>query len=242
MARGFTRREMLIGGIGVAGLGAAGLVAANRILRKEAPASPVGLSATAPAAAVAIQRCESYEPAVVAARMKAALDGIGGLGDLVRGKSVAIKINLTGTAQDVFGRSASRTYQVHPAVVAALAAALDAAGAKRITILECCAYKQPMEAVLTKACGWDLAAVKSAGGQKVFFENTRNRGSWPSYSRLKVPGGGYLWPAFDFNSHYEKTDCFISVAKLKDHAAAGITAACKNVFGCIPMADRKSVV
>jgi hypothetical protein len=67
-------------------------------------------------------------------------------------------------------------------------------------------------------------------GQKVVFENTRNIGSWRTYSRLRVPWGGFLWPAFDVNSHYEKTDFFASVGKLKDHATAGITMTCKTVF------------
>jgi uncharacterized protein (DUF362 family) len=168
--------------------------------------------------------------------MKAALDSLGGLGTLVRGKTITIKLNLTGSGENALGRPASRTYHVHPAVAGALVAALEAAGAKRITIVECCCYDAPMEDILTKICKWDLAAVRAAGNQKVFFENTRNRGSWPSYSRLKVPWGGYLWPALDFNSHYVKTDVFISVAKLKDHAAAGVTMACKNVFGTLPMA------
>jgi uncharacterized protein (DUF362 family) len=123
---------------------------------------------------------------------------------------------------------------VHSAVVGALAAALDTAGAKRITIVESLPFREPMEEVLAKPGGWDLAALKAAGGQKVFFENTRNLGSWKSYSRLKVPWGGYLWPAFDVNSQYEKTDVFISLAKLKDHATAGVTMACKNLFGMTP--------
>jgi uncharacterized protein (DUF362 family) len=226
-----TRRELLIGGLGAAGLAIAGRFAGAAL----AP-TIADRSAMAPAMPVAIQRCESYDPAVVGARMKAALDLIGGIANLVRGKTVTVKINLTGTAQDAVGKPASRTYHVHPAVVAALCSALDAAGAKRITIVECCAYKESMETVVTKACGWDVAAVTAAGGQKVFFENTRNRGTWPSYSRRKVPGAPYLWPAFDFNSHYDKTDVFISVAKLKDHTAAGFTGACKNIFGSIPMA------
>jgi uncharacterized protein (DUF362 family) len=52
---------------------------------------------------------------------------------------------------------------------------------------------------------------------------------------LKVPGGGLLYPAFDVNARYEKTDVFISLAKLKDHSAGGITASMKNLFGMPPL-------
>jgi hypothetical protein len=51
-----------------------------------------------------------------------------------------------------------------------------------------------------------------------------------------VPWGGYLYPAFDLNQRYEKTDTFISLAKLKDHANAGVTLSIKNLFGIAPTA------
>jgi uncharacterized protein (DUF362 family) len=231
MSLEITRREVLIGG-----LGAVGLAVAGPLLRpaEMLAAAPLDRSADAPTAPVAIQRCESYDPAVVIARMKAALDLIGGLGTLVRGKTVTIKLNLTGVAKTVLGKPASRTYHVHPAVVTSLVTELAAAGATRINIIESWYYEEPMEEALAKACGWDIPAVKAAGGQKVFFESTRNRGSGAAYSRLKVPWGGYLWPAFDVNSLYEKTDVYISLAKLKDHSAAGVTMVCKNNFGIMP--------
>ena len=66
------------------------------------------------------------------------------------------------------------------------------------------------------------------------FEDTRNRGKWPRYSRLTVPWGGFLFPAFDVNPCYEKTNVFISLAKLKDHLSAGVTLSIKNLFGILP--------
>jgi hypothetical protein len=81
---------------------------------------------------------------------------------------------------------------------------------------------------------WDIARINSAGGGKVTWEDTRNQGVWKGYSRLPVPWGGYLYPAFDLNSRYEKTDVFVSLAKLKDHANAGVTMSVKNLFGIAP--------
>ena len=79
-----------------------------------------------------------------------------------------------------------------------------------------------------------MEAVKSAGGQKVSFVNTNNRGKWPKYSRLKVSYGGFVFPAFDFHKAYEDTDVFVSLAKLKQHVQAGVTGAVKNLFGMAP--------
>ena len=49
---------------------------------------------------------------------------IGGIGRLVNGKTVTLKINMTAPAKDLAGLPASRTYHVHPNVVAAACAAL----------------------------------------------------------------------------------------------------------------------
>jgi uncharacterized protein (DUF362 family) len=184
---------------------------------------------------VAIQRCESYDPGLVREKLNAALRLLGGIDKLVRGKTVTVKMNLTGNIQELCGLPAGRTYHIHSSVAAALCAALNDAGAKRIALVEAFYYREPVEKVLTMA-GWDLAAMRSAGGQKVVFENTKNRGSWSGYSRLKVPWGGYLFPSVDINQWYEKTDVFISLSKLKEHAVAGVTMACKNLFGVLPTA------
>jgi uncharacterized protein (DUF362 family) len=229
-----TRRQILIGGLGAAGVMVAGRWFGSCAEAVAAAAAPADKSAQAPALPVAIQRCESYEPKLVRERLTAALNLMGGLGDLVRGKTVTIKLNLTGGSDPLGGLAAIRTYHTHPAVVGALCAILADAGAKQIVIVESFYFVDPVEKVLG-AVGWDTEAIKAAGDHRVTFENTRNRGTWPSYSRLKVPGGGLLFPALDVNSRYEKTDVFMSVAKLKDHSSAGITAAMKNLFGITPL-------
>ena len=236
MSVSLTRRQMLVGGLTAAGALAAGGL--SRTLGGEpAPAKPLipDRSPQAPASPVAIQRCESYEPKVVREQLNACLKLIGGLGDLVRGKTVTIKVNLTGSTAPACGMPAIRTYHTHPAVVAAVCAALADGGAKQIYVVESFYFREPCEQALN-AAGWDCDAIKSAGDHRVAFENTRNRGSWPAYSRLKVPWGGFVFPSFDVNARYEKTDVFVSIAKLKDHGAAGVTGAVKNLFGVPPQA------
>ena len=199
---------------------------------KHGPPDP-GLAGRAPSLPVAIQRCESYEPRLVRERLDRALDLLGGIGDLVRGKTVTVKLNLTGFLEDCCGRPAHRTYHTHPSVAAALCAHLADRGARRIVLAESFYFREPCEEFLGKN-GWDPEAIKSAGARKVVFENTRNRGAWGSYARLRVPGTGFLYPAFEVNARYEKTDVFVSLAKMKENRSTRITLGAKNLIGLLP--------
>ncbi len=221
-----TRRQVLQQGATALGM-AAGVLPWNHPGRAHA-------AVVAPSQPVAIQRCDSYAPEVLFDRLRTALDSIGGISSLVRDKTVTVKLNLTGGPRwQLGGLPSYRTYHVHPQFVAAACAALDRGGARKIVLIESGYARESLEEVMT-AGGWDLDHIQRAGGGKVTWEDSRNQGRWPSYSRLKVPWGGYLYPAFDLNSRYEKTDVFISLAKLKDHANAGITVAVKNLFGIAP--------
>src|SRR5580765_7789888 len=53
-------------------------------------------AAQAPTSPVAVSRCRSYDPAELLPALQTMFDQLGGLGRLVKGKTVAIKINLTG--------------------------------------------------------------------------------------------------------------------------------------------------
>jgi len=236
MHRKLTRRDVLIRGLGAAGVVVGRGLRRNPWAGSSAFASELpDRSRVAPTAPVAVQRCASYEPQALQERLDAALDLIGGIQKLVGGKVVTVKVNMTGPVRDVSGLPASRTYHIHPHVVAALCRALSNAGARRIAVVEALYYREPVEEVLALA-GWELKAIESAGDHKVVFENTKNRGSWRDYSRITVPWGGYLFPAFDVNRWYEKTDVFVSLSKLKEHGTAGVTMASKNLFGILPTA------
>lgn len=188
----------------------------------------------APSLPVAIGRCRSYAPGKLFACLQQALDRVGGIGPLVAGKTVTVKLNLTGGPKwKLGGLPAHRTYHVHPQFVAAVCAMLQRAGAKKIVLVESGYDARPLEAVMAEA-GWNIGAIAAAGQWKVTWEDTRHQGHWKRYSRLPVPWGGYIYPAFDVHRRYEKTDVLVSLAKLKDHANAGITAAVKNLFGIAP--------
>src|SRR5207248_1320147 len=87
---------------------------------------PAGLSRAGekkkPSAPVSIARCRSYDVDALLRRLHTMADQLGGLRKLVAGKTVAVKVNLTGNPrQAAFGLPAGRTYQVHPNLVLATA-------------------------------------------------------------------------------------------------------------------------
>jgi uncharacterized protein (DUF362 family) len=193
------------------------------------------LFAAAPAnrtdATVAIASCKGYGPEVAAA-MDRCFDQIGGIGSLVKGRTIAVKINLTGTNFTRFmDRHVGETYMTHEATVVALTRALFKAGAKRVRLLESTQSRAPLETSLGFA-EWNLGALKGLGD--VEFENTRNLGKGARYSTLKVPGGGLMFTSFDVNHSYADTDVMVSLCKMKDHLTTGVTLSMKNMFGLTP--------
>src|SRR6266404_2826132 len=205
--------------------------AADLLLAAESKPSKVSGSLRAKAK-VAIAGCRSYDLKDIRGALDQSFDLLGGVGSLVRNKSVTIKINLTGTNFMPFlGRPVGETYMTHFSTALTLCAALFGAGAKRVRIVESTQSRSPLEGTLALA-GWDVKALQALGDLK--FENTRNLGAGSRYARLSVPGGGHLFSAFEFNQAYEETDVMVSLAKLKNHITAGVTLSMKNLFGITP--------
>jgi uncharacterized protein (DUF362 family) len=183
------------------------------------------------AAKVAITSCRSYGPEVRPALAKC-FDLLGGIGGLVSGKTVTVKLNLTGNSvKPLLGRPIGETYVTHYATAAALGSLLFAAGARRVRFVESTQSRNGLESTLAEM-SWDVPALTALG--KVEFENTRNLGQGKKYSHLRVPGGGYMFTAFELNHAYEETDVLVSLAKLKNHLTAGVTLSMKNLFGLPP--------
>jgi len=183
---------------------------------------------------VALTRARSYG-AEAAAAMRQALDLLGGIGSLVRDKTVTVKVNFTGwPIRGLFGRTAGETYVTHGDTALALARILSENGARRIRFVESEGVALPLEDVVA-AAGWDVRTLQAIAG--VEFENTRNLGFGSSYARLTVPDGGRMFSYLDVNHSYADTDVFVSLCKMKEHAtAAGITLSMKNLFGITPNA------
>jgi len=194
----------------------------------------LGRAAAAPAARVAIARSRSYDTAQLLPALERMFDQLGGLGRIVKGKTVAIKINLTGMPSYRLGYlPLGDTHYTNPQVIAATVHLMGKAGARRIRLLESpWSTADPIEEYLLQA-DWEPREILGAA-PNVEFENTNYLGKGKKYSRFVVPHGGYIFPAFDLNHSYEDCDVFVSLAKLKEHATAGITLSMKNCFGITP--------
>jgi len=190
-----------------------------------------------PTSPVSVAKIVNYD-ADLTAQLQLMFDQIGGIGQLVRGKTVAMKVNLSGasgTGRQV-GLSAGQTSWVHPNVVGALTATFAKLGAKRVRILESTfrkRYGTPLEDTLLND-GWDVKAIKTAA-PIVEFEDTNGPGpAKQQYSLLKVKSRPYIFDAFCFNHSYEDCDFFVSVGKMKNHEELGVTLSMKNLFGITP--------
>lgn len=186
-----------------------------------------------PAPPVSIARCRSYDEDFVPL-LERMFDQLGGAAGLVRGKTVTVKLNLTGSpALRIQGRPLGVTHYTHPKTAAALAHVLARAGARRIRFVESCwATAGPLEEYLLES-GWNLRALRAAA-PNIEFANTNARGPHKRYARFKVPGGGLVYPAYELNEAYAQTDVLVSMAKLKNHETCGVTLAMKNIFGITP--------
>ena len=197
--------------------------------------APSGLFAmAAPTAPVAVARCNSYGSDVMPT-LATMFDQLGGLHRLVNGKTVAMKINVTGSPPDFFHKMPpGETYWVDPQVLGSVIHLLGKAGARRIRIVESPTGSKlaTLQEFLALA-KWNPSDFSSAA-PNVEFENTNWPGPSGKYVRFPVPGGGLLFPAYDMSRAYMDCDVFVSLAKLKEHSTAGVTLSMKNCFGNTP--------
>ena len=180
---------------------------------------------------VAIVSCTDYSNAQTA--LGQAFSLLGGIGTLVNGKTVTVKINLTndGQFESQFGRPPGESFITHGSTAIALAALLLQNGAQKVRFIDSVGFLSPLGDILTMA-QWDVNALLGLGN--VELENTRNLGNGTSYVQRSVPGGGCIFSSFELNHSYSDTDVFISMAKLKQHLTAGITLSTKCLFGSTP--------
>jgi uncharacterized protein (DUF362 family) len=213
-----SRRQFLVGSAAVVGLGAGRRVPFAR---------------AAPSATVSVAKCDTYG-AELLPTLDRMFDQLGGLGRLVRGKTVAIKLNLTGPPTIRLGRRpAGLAHWVHPGVIGAVVHLMDRAGARRVRLLESgYASAIPLDEYMYQA-GWNVEEIVRAG-TRVELENTNWLGGAKEYHRFDVPGGGLLFPSYHLNHSFLDCDVFVSLTKLKDHTTAGVTLSMKNCFGNIP--------
>ncbi len=162
-------------------------------------------------------------------------DQLGGIGRIVKGKTVTIKINLTGGETTRLDHlPMGRSCWSHPRTVGGVIHLLDKAGARRIRVVEgAWVWPASLEEFMLKA-GWDPNLLLQAAPRvELVNTNLPYKGSKP-YSRFPVPHGGHLFPAYDLSTAFAESDVLVSMAKLKEHLTAGVTLSIKNLFGITP--------
>jgi len=196
--------------------------------------APSLMASPAPTAPVAIGTCKTYNSVELLSTLDKMFDQLGGLKRIVNGKTVAIKINCTGEATWRLGYlPLGDTHYTNPYVIMAAVHLMGKAGAKRIRIVESpWSSADPLEESLLLA-DFDPRQMASAA-PNVEFENTNFLGKGKKYSRLVVPFGGYLFPAYELNHSYSDCDAFVSIPKMKQHETTGFTLSMKNCFGITP--------
>ncbi|MEO7145251.1 MAG: DUF362 domain-containing protein [Bryobacteraceae bacterium] len=202
-------------------LASLGVVAAlpRFVLAKDAPAAPVALA-----------RCRSYDEDLYG-KLGTMCNQVGGLHSLVKNKTVALKLNLTGNPSR-FPWSDEMPYRTNPNTVLATVRLLARAGAKRVRIIESF-FPATQDMALWARYDLDIQAINNAGC-KVEWENVQNLGKGSKYVRLKVPWGGYMFPAYHLNHSFVDCDTYVSLSKMKNHWIAGVTMSLKNNFGDTP--------
>lgn len=194
----------------------------NRCLAA-APAKP------APASSVAVVRCRDYKE--FGAQLTNAFDRIGGIDKVVRGKTVGLKVNLTGNPAR-FPLDPALPYRTDAASLASTVHVLAQSGARRVRIIESF-FPARQDLDLWARYGIDVNAIGNLG-TRVDWVNVQNVAPYKDYVRLKVPWGGYMYPAYYVNRAFVDCDVYCSFAKLKNHWIAGVTMSMKNNFGNTP--------
>ena len=147
-------------------------------------ATGLSFAKSAPVSTVAIARCRSYDDDLTG-KLSRMFDQIGGVGQLVKGKTVALKLNLTGNRKR-FPLDPALPYRSNPDTVLATAHLLARAGARRIRIIETFfPARQDME--LWARYNLDIAAISNVG-RKVEWENAQNlgKGQRPNAATLQA--------------------------------------------------------
>jgi uncharacterized protein (DUF362 family) len=238
---GSITRRRFIGSLGAA---AAGLALESCAGRKD-PVAPVPVpQATVPHAGsvarvpfapavssrVAKATIDTYDPAALRTQLESMFSALGGLSDVVRpGDTVGMKINQVGDYSDttIYKENPCELYWTHPAVTRVVGELVKDAGAGRVILLEDI---------------WDWRNFDEFGfrdvaqwlGADVVDLNVRD--PYPDFVKRPVGEGWLIFETLTQNAVLNDIHCFVSLAKAKRHAQAGITGSMKNLVGTLPVA------
>jgi uncharacterized protein (DUF362 family) len=223
--KGISRRRFLT----AVGAATANIIVWSSCSKDKNPTAPEDKGPTGPIeATVAVRKVSSYDRQTLRTNVDDMLDKLGGLGDIIKsGDSVAIKVNLTGGtgSADKYPLPAGEVYWTHPETVIAIGEAIRDAGAGTIYIVESI-YD------LKSYTGYGFTeAANRLGAQLIDLNQTD---PYDSYIQADVGPNAQVYQQFTQNAVLQEVDCFVSLAKAKQHLGAGQTHSMKNLVGTIP--------
>ncbi len=190
-------------------------------------------SASLPTLPVSVTRCRRYDFDSIKSALSGMFDQLGGIGTLVRGKSVCVKVNITGGWHvNVYSLPPTETVYTHPTVVLAACSLFSDYGARRIVVCES-VYAAAVGRAAFEQSLYNVSLFESVI-PGIQWENTRNLGSGTQYSKINAGDGALVYQYFYVNRQYVDTDVMVSIPKMKNHDIAGITLSMKNLFGIAP--------
>jgi uncharacterized protein (DUF362 family) len=195
----------------------------------------LGARAGLPTSPVAIARCRRYDFDLIKTSLSVLFDRIGGVRTLIQGKTVSVKVNLTGGWNvPTYTLSPLLTVYTHPLVTLAACSLFSDYGARRTIICESL-YTRSETRTAFAGFGYDPRFFESVV-PNLLWEDTHNKGTGGTYRSLPVGDAAYLYSSFQVNHRYVDTDVLVSIPKMKNHLIAGITLSMKNLFGATPSA------
>jgi len=167
---------------------------------------------------VSIVTCADYRPERVYRQLKEGLDLLGGIGAFIsKGERVLLKPNF------LIGRAPEKCVNTHPELVRAVAQLVLEASATPVI-----GDSPQMGSALKVAEQCGVAAVaRELGIEIVEFEPVE----------VKHPAGKFF-KRFTLGKAVLEADSIINLPKLKTHGLTFLTAAVKNLFGCVPGARK----
>jgi uncharacterized protein (DUF362 family) len=212
--------------------------------KAKAPVEPVGpvmkagsagaslgrpLSVPVAQARVATANVSTYDYQALRQNIESMFNSLGGISDIVSGKTVGMKINLTAADSTTpYNRKvpAVESYWTHPEIVRVVGELAKDAGAGTIYIIEA-----PYNQKFYKDFGFEGVA----GDLGATLINLNNPAPYADFVDRPAGDGWLIYEEFRQNAILNDIQCLISFPKAKQHVGAGFTSAMKNLVGTIPL-------
>jgi uncharacterized protein (DUF362 family) len=176
---------------------------------------------------VAVREVQTYTRRELRNTLSQMFDDLGGISDLVNGKTVGIKINLTGGSGSANTTPpAVELFWTHPEVLKAVGELAKDAGAKKLYVVE---------AVYDWGSFTDFGFKTVADGLGATLVDLNDVKPSGAYVQRSVGGGWLIYQSLTQNAVLNDCECFISLPKAKQHVGAGVTHAMKNLVGTLPV-------